>query len=210
MKASLLEGEHPVSLGAAVLASDPGVRNVRVFNKTVLVEAAGLHDACAEGELQGFREAVLEVLVGRGFEVDDDLRAASPNPPIRRSSGPSSVGQPWPPSPISSLPLKRGTRAASGPCRRELKEEYNLFDVFEQRIGSRASPSPLLFTPGGDQQGFRLACILINPSRMNVSCLERLLDVRSQTIFSRCCSVLQFLSFVHLPRSARFRSLWCV
>jgi hypothetical protein len=74
MKASLSAREHPLILGAAVLASDPGVGSVRVFNNTVLVEAARQDDAHTEGEVQGLREAVLEVLAGCGFEIEDDLQ----------------------------------------------------------------------------------------------------------------------------------------
>jgi Putative restriction endonuclease len=42
-----------------------------------------------EGEVQGLREAVLEVLASRGFEADDDLRAAlanSADPMVLRSA----------------------------------------------------------------------------------------------------------------------------
>ncbi|HYO13141.1 MAG TPA: Uma2 family endonuclease [Thermoanaerobaculia bacterium] len=52
------------------------------------VRAEGETQGRAEGEAQGLREAVLEVLAGRGFEVKDDLRtalASSADPAVLRS-----------------------------------------------------------------------------------------------------------------------------
>jgi Uma2 family endonuclease len=49
---------------------------------------ASLEDVRAEGEVQGLREAVVEVLAGRGLAVSDDLRAAiasSEDPAVLRS-----------------------------------------------------------------------------------------------------------------------------
>lgn len=52
------------------------------------VRAEGEVQGRAEGEIQGLREAVVEVLTGRGFEVEDDLRtalASSADPAILRA-----------------------------------------------------------------------------------------------------------------------------
>src|SRR5512145_1547495 len=54
-----------ISVGDGVLASD---RQRQGY--------ASLDEVRAEGEIQGLREAVLEVLAARGFAVEDDLRTA--------------------------------------------------------------------------------------------------------------------------------------
>jgi hypothetical protein len=66
-----------ISIGAAVLASDPAVRRIAI--RGVAFQNPFQHQgyaAEAEGEVQGLQSAIVEVLAARGLRIDDAFRAA--------------------------------------------------------------------------------------------------------------------------------------